>query len=668
MNKAEAKIRIAKLREEIDYHRHLYHVLDKEEISQNALDSLKHELFLLEQEYPDLITASSPSQRISGRPLAKFNKVAHSQPILSLQDVFNAEEIAKWAEKNQKIVAGPYDYFCELKLDGLTVVLTYENGIFAHGTTRGDGQIGEDVTQNLKTIESIPLQIVEPKTKSWQQIPKIFEVRGEVVMTKKVFAQINKEQVAAGLPLFANPRNVAAGSIRQLDPQITASRKLEFFAFEIITDVGQITHQEVHSILNQLGFKTDPNSQHCVTLKNVEDYLKKWEKLRQNLAYQTDGVVIIIDNIAVQKKLGFVGKNERWMAAYKFSAEQATTKVLDIKVQVGRTGALTPVAVLEPVRLAGSTVSRATLHNQDEIDRLDVRVGDTVIVQKAGDIIPDIVQVLPKLRIGKETKFKLPAKCPICLSAVSRRENEVNYYCSNPKCFAVEKEKIIHFVSKKGFDIEGLGPKIIEQLINEGLISSSADLFKLTEGDLAPLERFAEKSAGNLIEAINRSKKIELAKFIFALGIRHVGEETAVALAKHFGSLEKIIKATPEDFDKIKDVGEVMVQSLAEYFGNQDNKKLIEEIIGSGLKIQAPAKRVDGKLEGLVFVLTGTLPTLARDEAKAKIRAQGGEISESVSKQTNYVVAGALPGSKYTKAQKLGVKILNEAEFLNLLK
>lgn len=670
MTKAEAKIRIAKLRDEINHHRYLYHVLDKQEISDSALDSLKHELFKLEEAWPDLITPDSPTQRISGRPLDKFNKVTHSQPILSLQDVFSAEEIENWAIKNQKIVPGPYDYYCELKLDGLTMVLTYEGGIFARGATRGDGRVGEDVTQNLKTIESIPLKLNGNFTAAGQKssLPQIFEVRGEVVMTKKIFAAINQEQERLGLPKYANPRNVAAGSIRQLDSKITSARKLEFFAFEIITEVGQKTHSEVHQILNELGFKTDPNSQSCSNLEKVEAYLKTWEKQRQELAYQTDGVVIIVNNIALQKKLGFVGKNERWMAAYKFSAEQATTKVKDIKVQVGRTGALTPVAVLEPVRLAGSTVSRATLHNQDEIDRLDLRINDTVIVQKAGDIIPDIMTVLPKLRTGKEKKFSMPKKCPICSSAVIRPAGEVNFYCSNSKCFAVEQEKIVHFVSKKAFNMDGLGPKIIEALINAGLISSAADLFKLKAGDLAPLERFAEKSSTNLVESIQGAKKITLARFIYALGIRHAGEETAVDLAKHFGSLDKLANASQEELQSLPDVGGVMAHSIYEYFNDPVNQKFLEELKQGGVQILAPtAKPPSSKLAKQTFVLTGGLEKLTRDEAKEKIRNLGGEVSESVSRKTNYVIVGSEPGSKYEQAEKLGVKVLNEAEFLKLL-
>ena len=666
MIKQDAKKRIDKLKNEIEHHRFLYHVQDTQEISDAALDSLKHELFELEQQYPDLITPDSPTQRVGGSPLDKFTKVKHSQPILSLEDVFSPEEVVKWSEKNQKIVQGPYDYFCELKLDGLTAVLTYQDGILVRGATRGDGKIGEDVTQNLKTIESIPLKLKTQNSKL--KIPRLFEVRGEVVMTKKVFEKINQEQQKNGLPIYANPRNVASGTIRQLDSKIVASRKLNYFAYEIITDVGQKTHEEVHQILDSLGFKTNPNCEHCENLNEVDRYLNKWENKRTKLDYQTDGVVIVINDVASQKKLGSVGKAERWMSAYKFPAEQATTIVEDIKIQVGRLGTLTPVALLKSVRLAGSTVSRATLHNQDEINRLDVKIGDTVIIQKAGDIIPDIIKVLINLRTGKEKSFKMPVNCPICQSPVKKLPEEVNYYCTNKKCFAVEKERLIHFVSKKAFNIDGLGPKIIEQLINEGLLISPADLFKLTPGDLKPLERFAEKSAQNLVEAIQGAKKIELAKFIYALGIRHVGEETAIQLANYFGSLKKIQEASFEELESINDVGTVVAQSICDFFHDKDHLKLLEELENIGVHVSYIVDRVSKRLNGKSFVLTGTLKSLSRDEVKDKIRQAGGQVSSSVSKKTDYVVVGEEPGSKYNKAKQLGVKIISEKEFLELLK
>jgi DNA ligase (NAD+) len=671
LNKKQAKDRLEKLKKEIDHHRYLYHVLDKQEISEAALDSLKHELYQLEQKFPEFITADSPTQRVGGQPLAKFEKIRHSAPIISLEDVFSPEELQDWQERNYKLAdKAKYDYFCELKLDGLTVVLTYEDGILVKGATRGDGQIGENVTQNLKTIDSIPLKLAEDKFEQHyrKKLPRIVEVRGETVMTKKIFEQINKKQQAQGLPLFANPRNVAAGSIRQLDPKITAARKLECFAFEIITDLGQKTHQEVHEILKILGFKVNPYSRHCRNLDEVAKYLADWGLKRAKLDYQTDGVVIVVNDVVLERGLGRIGKTERWMAAYKFPAEQATTTVQAIKVQVGRVGTLTPVAVLKPVRVAGSTVSRATLHNQDEIERLDVRIGDTVIIQKAGDVIPDIVKTLVNLRTGHEKRFRMPSHCPVCGSPVIKPEGEVNHYCSNKNCFAREKERIIYFVSKKGYEIEGLGPKIVEQLLNEGLINDAADLFKLTEGDLKPLERFAEKSATNLVQSIQGSKRIPLAKFINALGIRHVGEETAIALSRHFKNLVRLEQATREELEAIKDIGGIMAESVGNFFAAKENKKFLEKLEKVGVEIVNEPARTDNQLKNLTFVLTGTLETLTRDQAKEKIRNQGGEISESVSSKTDYVVVGAEAGSKLTKARKLGIKILNEEEFVNLLK
>ena len=670
MNKKAAQNRIQKLRDEINHHRYLYHVLDKEEISEAALDSLKHELFKLERQFPELVTPDSPTQRIGGQPLEKFVKVIHSQPVLSLEDVFSFEELREWLDRNQKIIPGNYDFYSELKLDGLTVVLTYQNGFLSKGATRGDGKVGEDITQNLKTIESIPLKISKNLKAKGKKIvlPEVFEVRGEVVMAKEVFEKINQEQLKSGQPVFANPRNVAAGSLRQLDPKIAAARKLECFAFEIITDIGQKTHEEVHEILSALGFKTNPHNEFCSNLEAVQKYLIKWEIARLKLAYQTDGVVVVVNNLILEKKLGYVGKTQRWMAAYKFPAEQAVTIVEDIKIQVGRIGTLTPVAVLKPVRLAGTTVSRATLHNQDEIKRLDIRIGDTVIVQKAGDIIPDIIQVLPKLRTGQEKPFVMPKKCPICLSPVIRPEGEVNYYCSNPKCFAVEKEKIVHFVSRKAFDIEGLGPKIIEQLINEGLIGSAADLFKLTADDLEPLARFAEKSAGNLVEALSKSKKISLAKFIYSLGIRHVGEETAIALAEQFGSVAKIKKTSLAELAEVEDIGEETAKSLRDYFNSPATIKFLQDLEKAGVKPFFIKTDKSAKLNGQVFVLTGGLDNFTRDEAKNLIRKNGGEVSSAVSKQTDYVVAGTDPGSKYDKAKKLGIRILTEKDFSEMFK
>ncbi len=493
LDKSSAKKRIAKLIEELEYHRHLYYVLDTQEISDTAYDYLEKELLDLETQFLDLVRTDSPTQRVGGKALSKFKKIIHRQSILSLADAFDLADLQAWQERNEKILQNKTkNYYSELKMDGLTVVLTYVDGILSTGATRGDGQTGEDVTMNLKTIQSIPLRL---KSLANKKLPKIIEVRGEVVMNKKTFLALNKEQAKQNLPLFANPRNVAAGSIRQLDPQITKSRRLDCLVFELMTDLGQKTHQEVHQILADLGFKTSPYNEVCADLKAVDKYLKKWELKRKSLAYETDGVVLVVDDIEQERILGNVGKTDRWMIAYKFPAETTTTKVLDIEIQVGRTGALTPVAILAPVLVAGSTVSRATLHNQDEIKRLDVRIGDTVILQKAGDVIPDIVQVLTKLRTGKEKSFAFPAYCPVCKSQVTQKPEEVAWYCPNKKCYAQNIEGLIHFASKKAFNIEGLGDKIVKQLVDNSLVSTPADIFSLKLGDLEVLERFASKKA-----------------------------------------------------------------------------------------------------------------------------------------------------------------------------
>jgi len=662
MNKQEIKTRIQKLKKEIEYHRYLYHVLDRSEISQEALDSLKKELFDLESHYPEFLTKDSPSMRVSGRALDKFEKIAHSFPVLSLQDIFSIEEFYDWENRNKKITEGDYDYFCELKLDGLTIVLTYENGILKNAATRGDGKIGEDVTNNIRTIESVPLKLSDSKIR----VPNKLTVRGEVVLTKSYFEKINKMRERDGLEPFANPRNIAAGSIRQLDPNVTRQRELIFFAYYFDEDLGQKTHMEEHEILQQFGFKISSHNEYCRDGKQVEQYLKKWEQKRKNLDYMTDGVVIIVNNLNLEKKLGS-GKTERWMIAYKFPAEQVTSKVQDIIFQVGRTGAITPVAVLEPRNLAGSVVRRATLHNFDEINRLDVRIGDTVILQKAGDVIPDIVEVLKRLRNGNERRIVAPRKCPSCGSLVTRKENEVNYYCSNKNCYAMQKESIIHFASKKAFNIEGLGQKIVEQLMEEGLLENFTDIFKLKREDLLPLERFADKSADNLILAIENSKTISLDRFIYALGIRHVGDETSSILAYRFGSLDKFLRATREDLESINDIGPKVSESIYEFLNNNKNKNLIQQLLNLGVKLIS-VKTKSQKLKGKVLVLTGTLNNWTRDNAKKIIRELGGKVSSSISKDVDYLVFGDEPGSKYDKAKKLGVQIISEKQFEELIR
>jgi len=663
MTEKEAKNRIEKLTKEINHHRYLYHVLDTQEISDGALDSLKRELDNLEEQFPKLKRADSPTQRVSGRPLDKFVKVKHSQKVLSLADAFLRSDIEDWQERNEKIVGESIkNYYAELKLDGLTVVLTYENGIFVRGATRGDGEVGEDVTNNLKTIDSIPLSLRSLKDKS---LPKIVEVRGEVVMSKSSFANLNKQQAKNKEPLFANPRNAAAGSIRQLDPSVAYGRGLECLAFEIISDLGQKTHQEVHQMLNDLGFKTNAGSRLCKNIDEVEDFLNYWVDRRKKLPYETDGAVIVVNDILQEKKLGHIGKAERWMLAYKFPAEQVTTKILDIEVQTGRTGALTPVAILEPVAVAGTTVSRATLHNQDEIDRLDVRIGDTVIIQKAGDIIPDIVEVLKKLRTGKEKKFSLPKKCPSCNSTVSKKEGEVAYYCTNNKCYGQNVEGIIHLVSKKGFNIEGLGDSIVRQLVDNGLVVSPVDIFRLKIGDLEPLEGFASKKSQKLLEAIDRAKNIDLDNFIYSLGIRHVGEETSILLANNYGSLDKFRQAELSQLQDIDDIGPEVAQSIVSWL--ETNQDLLDDFLKQGIKVSG-VKLVAGKLKDKTFVFTGSL-SIDRDQAKELIRKQGAKVVSSVSSKLDYVVVGENPGSKLDKAKSYkNIKIITEDQFLKLIK
>ena len=524
MDKKEAQDRIKKLREVINHHRYLYHVLDKQEISDAALDSLKKELFDLEQEFPNLITADSPTQRIGGKALKEFKKIKHGQRMTSFNDAFSKEDMQDWQERFIKLVSekekNKIDYYAELKIDGLAIELIYENGIFKTGSTRGDGIIGEDITENLKTVDAIPLSLQTTNYK----LPTQLIVRGEVFITKKEFERINKEQKEKGLPVYANPRNIAAGSVRQLDPKITAGRKLDSFAYELLTDLGQVTHEDKHKILKDLGFKTNKHNKYCKNLEEVFEFHKKWIKEREKLDYEIDGVVVLVNNNEIFEKLGIVGKAPRAGIAFKFPQAQSTTKVLDINVQVGRTGAMTPVAILEPVQVTGITISRATLHNEDEIKRLGLKIGDTVIVGRAGDVIPDIIKVLPELRTGKEKEFKMPEVCPACGTKLVKLEGEVLLRCPNKNCFAQKRRNFYHFVGRAAFNMDGLGPKIIDRLLDEGLVQDPSDLFDLKEGDVKNLERFAEKSAENLIKSIQEKTEITLAKFIYALGIRNIGE------------------------------------------------------------------------------------------------------------------------------------------------
>ena len=677
MDKQETKKRIEKLKETINRHRYFYHVLDKQEISDAALDSLKKELFDLEQQYPEFITQNSPTQRVAGKPLTEFKKVKHSQRMLSFNDGFSKEDINGWLERISKLLPeeekNKLDFYCELKIDGLAIEMIYENGLLKTGSTRGDGNIGEDITQNLKTVEAVPLNI--PTFSSLREAMTV--VRGEVFITKKEFEKINKLQKEKGLPVYANPRNIAAGSVRQLDPKITASRHLDSFAYELLTDFGQKTHEDKHKILKDLGFKVNKNNKYCKNLEEVFQFRERWMKAREKLDYEIDGIVVLINNNEIFEKLGVVGKAPRAGIAFKFPQAEATTKVLDIKIQVGRTGAMTPVAILEPVQVTGITITRATLHNEDEIKRLGLKIGDTVIVGRAGDVIPDIVKVLPELRTGKEKNFKMPENCPSCgtkLVKLARHDATASggkegiiLRCPNKNCFAQKRRGFYHFVSRGAFNIDGLGPQIIDRLLDEGLVQDPSDLFDLKEGNVKNLERFAEKSAENLIKSIQEKREITLAKFIYALGIRNTGEETAIDLAKYFGNIKKIKNAKPEDFEKISDIGPVVSKSIFKWFQDKENLRFLERLEKKvkikGFKFQV----LSSKFQGKTFVLTGSLETMTREQARQKIRELGGDVNESVSKSTSFVVLGKEAGLKLEKAKKLGVKILSESEFLKLI-
>lgn len=676
MTKAEAKQRIEKLKKLISYHRYLYHVLDRQEISPGALDSLKHELYKLEQAYPELITPDSPTQRVAGKPLNGFKKVEHKIPMLSIEDIFSEEELREWENYLRKLEPSTrITYFSELKIDGFGIALIYKNGVFSVGATRGNGKVGEDVTQNLKTIESIPLKLkihgslpsksIETKLKKLIKSGKI-EIRGEVYMEKEAFKKLNEKLKKRGEKVYANPRNLAAGSIRQLNPKLAASRPLKFLAYDIITDVGQKLHSEEHQILPVLGFKTDAGK----ICKGISDVVSFWKEVagkRESLPFQIDGIVVNVNDNALFQRLGVAGKSPRGARALKFSPKQATSQVLDIKLQIGRTGAITPVAQLKPVNVGGVTITRATLHNEDEIKKLGVKIGDTVIVERAGDVIPAVAKVLPELRTGREKEFHFPKRCPVCGTKLVKPLGEAIWRCPNKDCSARRREFLEHFVSKKAFDIDGLGPKIIDQLMDENLISGAADFFELKEGDLIPLERFAEKSAENLVQAIEKAKKISLPRFIYSLGIRYVGEETALGLARYFRSLNRLRTASREELEGVPDVGVVVAKSIYNWFRQKENQKFIDELQKAGVKI-LPLKREGKKLSGKTFVITGRLQTVSRVIAKEMIRSQGGNAIDSISGKTDFLVVGEEPGSKVEKAKRYGVKMIGEKEFLEMLK
>jgi DNA ligase (NAD+) len=692
MDKKQAENRLVHLREAINKYRYEQHVLDKLSISEAALDSLKKELFDLEQQFPELVTPDSPTQRVAGKPLPEFRKVKHQTRMLSLNDAFSEADMRDWLERltnyfKPKTVNSKHDdgsglqfsvsslelsFYCDLKMDGLAVELLYENGIFIEGSTRGDGEVGEDITQNLKTIEAIPL-VLDGKNP-----PKKLVVRGECFLTKKEFNRINKEQERKGEKPFANPRNVAAGSLRQLDSSVTAGRKLDFYGYFILNPGEDYkTHAGRYAALRHFGFKVNPEGVIAKSLEEVFAFQKEIFNKRDTLPFEIDGVVVTVNENAIADAAGIIGKAPRGAIAYKFQAEEGTTVVEDIIVQVGRTGALTPVAVLKPVRVSGVTVKHSTLHNADEIARLGLKIGDTVIVSRAGDVIPKIIKVLPELRSGQERAFHMPSKCPYDGSSVVI--DGVIHKCPNPQCGARHREQLYHFVSRGAFNIEGLGPKIIDRFLDEGLIDDAADIFTLEANEIEVLERFGKKSAENVVAEVSERKKISLPKFIYSLGILHVGEETALALAKQLTAHNAQLttpkrlfvvfeKMSLEDLQSIPDIGPKVSESIHGWFKEKRNIELVERLDSVGVTIEPYSQpTVAQKLSGKTFVLTGTLSGMSRDDAKAKIRALGGDISESVSKKTSYVVAGVEAGSKLEKAQKLGVTVLNEDEFLKLV-
>lgn len=771
MKKQDIEQRIEKLRAEIDRLRYEYHVLDKPATDDVVYGSLMKELRDLEEAYPEFRSETSPTVRVGGVALDTFAKVSHRVRQWSFNDIFSLEELSKWEERVQRLgdrlrvtgdngkqntsredvkrneegseschlspVTCHLSYCCEIKIDGLKVILEYEKGVLVRAATRGDGKVGEDVTHNVRTIKSIPLVL---------RAPVSLIAVGEIWMPKKELARLNEERLKSGEEPFANTRNAAAGSIRQLDPKIAASRNLSSFIYDIDffdTEKGERktdnkmqaprTQTEELDLLEKLGFKVNPKHRHFESIAEIEAYYEEIAKVKNNEEYDVDGLVIKIESKEIQDALGYTGKAPRWGVAYKFPAERTTTVVENITVQVGRTGALTPVAHLRPVRVAGSTVSRATLHNEDEIRRLDVRIGDTVVIQKAGDVIPEIVEVLPNMRSGSEREFHMPDACPICNSPVERgrlqktengkrktkgmrgvkygesdmKESVSDYplsvsrypcdaaahYCTNPKCFAVELEKLIHFVSRKGMNIEGLGEKIVEQLVSEGLVANAADFFELTVGDLEPLERFAEKSAQNLIEAIEKGKTVSLAKFLFALGIRYVGEETALLVTQNLKRVtpegmqevqmtRRIIQnpkelmgvfsqITEEQWQSIEGMGPKSAGSLVVWFSDAENRVMLQKMTDFGVRFQdfSPTLHATSyALQGKTFVLTGELSGFTRDEAKDRIREMGGHVTGSVSKKTDFVVVGENPGSKYEKAKELGVEILDEKKFAEMLR
>src|SRR6267378_1129793 len=661
--------KIEGLREKVRYHEHLYYVLDNPEISDTEFDKLMQQLQQLEAEHPTLITPDSPTRRVGGKPREGFVKVRHSSPMLSLDNTYSEEELRSWERRVHELSGRKdVDYVCELKLDGMSLSLGYDDGQLVRGITRGDGTVGEDVTLNVRTVRSVPLSIPKEKLKK-AGIPADFEVRGELLMPLAAFKRMNEEREAKGLSLFANPRNATAGTVRQLESKVTAQRRLDYFAYGLLQN-GR-TYFERHSktldALDAAGLKVNPNRKLVHSMEEVWAFIQQWEGKRESLPYEIDGIVVKVDRVALQDELGFTGKAPRWAIAYKYAARAGVTKLEDIRVQVGRTGKLTPVAMLAPVLLGGTTVRNATLHNMDEIERLGVKIGDWVQVERGGDVIPKVAKVIEDKEHPRGHKtFHMPETCPVCGTKVVRTEGEVDYRCVNANCPAKLRETILHFASRGVMNIDGVGDALVNQLTERGLVKNIADIYKLTKDDLLSLERMGDKSAQNILDEIEGSKKLPLERVIYGLGIRMVVERTAQFLAEHFGSMEALEKAGIEELQHVNEVGPRIAESIVEFFNLPANRKMVERLRAAGLTLSGQKKERGTKLAGKTFVLTGTLVKYTRDEAKKMIEDAGGKVTGSVSKKTDYVVAGTDAGSKLDKANQLGVKVIDEREMEKL--
>ncbi|PYU34848.1 MAG: DNA ligase (NAD(+)) LigA [Acidobacteria bacterium] len=667
-SKSAVRAKIEKLRKTIREHEYRYYVLDDPKISDAEFDKLMNQLKALEAKYPDLVTPDSPTQRVGGSPREGFQTVRHKRPMLSLDNAFSYDELREFDRRVRELAGRDrVEYVAEHKFDGLSMSLQYEGGVFARGVTRGDGTTGEDVTPNVRAIRSVPLR-VDSATLKKLRLAADFEVRGEIIMPRSAFEELNRQQEEQGGKRFANPRNAAAGAVRVLDPAITASRRLDFYAYMLLAGdrVPVKRHSDALEALAKLQFKVSRDWKLCRTLDEVLKYCEAWESRREKLPYEIDGIVIKVNDIALQEELGFTAKAPRWAVAYKYPAHQATTVVKDIQVNVGRTGVLTPVAILEPVQVGGVTVSRSTLHNMDEVQRLGVQIGDAVLIERAGEVIPHVLKVVKE---GKNRRpFVMPKECPVCGTKIHKAEGEVAYRCVNAACPAKLKESLLHFAGRHAMNIDGLGAKIVDQLVDKGLVKDFADLYSLKLEQLAGLERMAEKSAQNLLDEIEASKSNSLARLIYALGIPFVGERTAQLLAEHFGSLDKLASATVEELSEVPEVGPKVAASIVEFFSEPANRKLVEKLRKAGLRFTEERKaRRDSRLAGKTFVFTGALAHRSREQAEELVVSHGGKVASSVSKKTDYVVVGTEPGSKYDKAKSLGVTILDEAQFEKLL-